>query len=84
MVRRRCPAIWVSASRTEITGKRARRLDEEERTILENAHQVAKKLLEENRAGPIHLTRKLLTKETLEGPELEATFSEPLSDGDYK
>jgi cell division protease FtsH len=62
----------------------ARQIDEEVRSIIESAHQVAKKLLEENRPRLVHLTRKLLTKETLEGPELEATFTEPLSEADYK
>jgi len=31
---------------------------------------------------PPRLAKKLLVKETLEGPELEAAFSEPLSDAD--
>jgi cell division protease FtsH len=62
----------------------ARQIDEEVHTILENARQVAKKLLEENRPRLVHLTRKLLDKETLEGPELEATFTEPLSPDDDK
>jgi cell division protease FtsH len=62
----------------------AEQIDEEVRRIIENAHQVAKKTLEENRPRLAHLTKKLLAKETLEGPELEATFSEPLSEADHK
>jgi cell division protease FtsH len=62
----------------------AKQIDEEVHNIMENAHQVAKKILEENRPRLVHLTTKLLIKETLEGPELEATFSEPLSEADYK
>ena len=62
----------------------ARQIDDEVRRIMENAHQVAKKILEENRPRLVHLTRKLLAKETLEGPELEATFTEPLSEADYE
>jgi cell division protease FtsH len=62
----------------------AKQIDEEVRTIMENAHQVAKKILEENRPRLVHLTRKLLVKETLEGPELEATFTEPLSEANHK
>jgi cell division protease FtsH len=62
----------------------AKKIDEEVRNIMENAHQVAKKILEGNRPRLVHLTTKLLIKETLEGPELEATFSEPLSEADYK
>jgi cell division protease FtsH len=57
----------------------ARQIDEEVRSIIEDAHQVAKKLLEDNQPRLVHLTKKLLAKETLEGPELEATFTEPLS-----
>jgi cell division protease FtsH len=62
----------------------ARQIDEEVHRILENAHQVAKKLLEENRPRLVHLAEKLIVSETLEGPELEAVFSEPLSEVDDK
>jgi len=62
----------------------AQQIDEEVRRIMDNAHQVAKKILEENRPRLVHITSKLLVKETLEGPELEATFNEPLSEDDYK
>jgi cell division protease FtsH len=55
-------------------------MDEEVRRILEDAHQTAKKLLEENRLRLVHLADKLLAKETLEGPELEAAFTEPLTE----
>jgi cell division protease FtsH len=60
----------------------ARQIDEEVRRILENARQVAEKLLQENRPRLVHLARKLLDKETLEGTELEAAFTEPLSETD--
>jgi cell division protease FtsH len=60
----------------------ARLIDEEVRRILDEADQTAKKLLKENRPRLIHLAKKLLVKETLEGPELEAAFSEPLSGAD--
>jgi cell division protease FtsH len=62
----------------------AQQIDDEVRRIMENAHQVAKKVLEENRPRLVHLTTKLLVKETLEGPELEVTFAEPLSEADHK
>jgi ATP-dependent Zn protease len=52
--------------------------------ILENAHQVAKKLPEKNRPRLVHLAEKLIVSETLEGPELEALFNEPLSEVDNK
>jgi starch phosphorylase len=38
--------------------KTARQIDEEVRSIMVNAHQVAKKLLEENRPRLVHLTGK--------------------------
>jgi cell division protease FtsH len=70
--------------RKDYSEETARQIDGEVRAIMENAHQVAKKILEENRPRLVHLTKKLLEKETLEGPELEATFSEQLSESDYK
>jgi len=45
---------------------------------------VAKKLLEENRPRLVHLAENLIVRETLEGPELEAAFTEPLSEVDDK
>jgi cell division protease FtsH len=70
--------------RKDYSEETARQIDEEVRVIMENAHQAAKKILEENRPRLVHLTKKLLEKETLEGPELEAIFSEQLSESDYK
>ncbi len=72
---------WLAYPINEET---ANQIDEEVRTILENARQVGKKVLEENRPRLVHLTNKLLTEDTLEGTELEATFSEPLSEADCK
>jgi len=70
--------------RKDYSEETARQIDQEVRAIMENAHQVAKKILEENRPRLVHLTKKLLEKETLEGPELEAIFSEQLAESDYK
>jgi len=56
----------------------AKRIDEEVNRILEDARQVAKKVLEENKTRLTHVTEKLLAKETLEGPELQAAFTDPL------
>jgi cell division protease FtsH len=58
----------------------ARQIDEEVHSITESAHQVATKVLLENKPRLVHIAEKLLVKETLEGPELEAAFSEPLSE----
>jgi cell division protease FtsH len=62
----------------------AKQIDEEVRLILEDARRVAENLLEKNRPRLVHLARKLLAKETLEGPELEAAFTEPLSETDSR
>lgn len=45
---------------------------------------MAKKLLKENRLRLVHLAEKLIVRETLEGPELEAAFTGPLSEVDDK
>ncbi|QNT77096.2 ATP-dependent zinc metalloprotease FtsH [Dehalogenimonas etheniformans] len=58
----------------------ARQIDDEVRVILENAHDTARKILSENRPRLDHLAGILLTKETLEGPELEKAFTEPITE----
>jgi cell division protease FtsH len=58
----------------------AKQIDEEIRLILQQANDVAIKILAENRPRLDHLAAILLTKETLEGPELEAAFTEPIPD----
>jgi cell division protease FtsH len=62
--------------------KTAQQIDEEVHDILEGSHQAAIKILQENRPRLVHIARKLLSKETLEGSELEAAFEEPLSDSE--
>jgi cell division protease FtsH len=57
-------------------------IDKEVRDIMENAHQTAKALLQENRPRLVHLAEKLIVKETLESAELDAAFTEPLSETD--
>ncbi len=56
----------------------ARRIDEEVNRIVEDAHQVAKKILAENKPRLMHVTERLLAKETLEGADLQAAFTDPL------
>ena len=55
-----------------------REIDQEMHDIMEEAHKVAVRVLEENKPRLVHLAEKLLVKETLEGAELESVFSEPL------
>ncbi len=62
----------------------ARLIDKEIRDIMEEAHQRARVLLQENRPRLVHLAEKLLLKETLEGNELDSAFTEPLTETDIK
>ncbi len=62
----------------------ARKIDDEMRTILENARQTAGKALADYKPRLVHLARKLLVKETLEGADLEAAFVEPLEAEDTR
>jgi cell division protease FtsH len=56
----------------------AKQIDEEVHSITESAHQIATRILQENKPRLVHLAEKLIVAETLEGPDLEAAFSEPL------
>jgi len=54
-------------------------IDDEVDKILRNAHRAARKILTENKKRLIHIAEKLLVQETIEGEDLEATFTESLS-----
>jgi len=54
----------------------AKIIDDEVQEIIENAHQVARKILVKNKAKLIQIAEKLIDKETLEGEELDALFQE--------
>ena len=56
----------------------AKQIDEEVRVLIDTAHDTAQKILLENRSRLIHLAEKLVIAETLEGPELEKAFTEPI------
>jgi len=60
----------------------AQQIDEEIRKIIDSAYNVAKKVLQDNKARLIHLGKKLVTEESLEGAELEAALTEPLDEPD--
>ena len=49
-------------------------IDEEVDRIIANAHNLAKKILTDNKPKLIELAQKLLAQETLEGDELDAIF----------
>jgi cell division protease FtsH len=59
--------------------KVAQQIDDEVESIIQHAHDQAKKILTENKKRLIHIAEKLIAEETLEGEDLEATFTEPLS-----
>jgi len=58
--------------------KVAQQIDEEVQDILQHAHDQAKKILTENKPRLVHIAEKLIVQETMEGKELEATFTEPI------
>jgi len=59
--------------------KVAQDIDEEVYSIIQNAHDEAKRLLTKNKARLVHIAEKILAQETIEGEELELAFTEPLS-----
>jgi cell division protease FtsH len=56
--------------------KTANAIDKEVDSIIQNAHNTAKKILLENKPKLIQIAQKLITEETLEGEELDRLFSE--------
>jgi len=53
-------------------------IDDEVDKIIRNAHRVAKRILTKDKGRLIHIAEKLIVQETIEGEELETTFTEPL------
>jgi len=53
-------------------------IDDEVDRIIRDAHRVAKRILTKNKERLVHIAEKLIVQETIEGEELEATFTEPL------
>ncbi|RJO62827.1 MAG: ATP-dependent zinc metalloprotease FtsH [Dehalococcoidia bacterium] len=60
--------------------KVANQIDDEVNRIIKEAHEMALKVLSENKAKLVQLAKALLEKETLEGPDLDAVFNTPPSD----
>jgi len=58
--------------------KVAQQIDEEIRNIIQHAHEVAKRILTENKPKLIQISERLTAQETLEGEELEALFNQPV------
>jgi cell division protease FtsH len=54
-------------------------IDDEVSRIIQEAYEAANKVLTENKPKLVRIAQKLVIKETLEGKELEALFSEPVT-----
>jgi cell division protease FtsH len=62
----------------DYSDKVAEMIDEEVHTLIQNAEEIARKILTENSAKLKRIADRLIAQETLEGKELEELFSEPL------
>jgi len=69
---------YFGAQRRDYGEEVARQIDEEVRGLIDTADDTARKILHENIARLVHLAEKLIIAETLEGPELEKVFNEPI------
>jgi len=58
--------------------KVARQIDDEVHKIIQQAHEVAKGILTENKPRLVYMAAKLIAQETLEGEALESALSEPV------
>ena len=56
----------------------AKQIDEEVRGLIDTANSTAVHILAENKGRLVHLAERLIVVETLEGPELERLFTEPI------
>jgi cell division protease FtsH len=54
-------------------------IDDEVHTIINQAYETAKSILVKNKARLKYIAEKLVAQETLEGEELEAIFTQPMS-----
>jgi len=59
--------------------KVAQDIDEEVYSIIQHAHDEAKRLLTKSKARLVHIAEKIIAEETIEGKELELAFTEPLT-----
>lgn len=66
------------AEQKDYGDKVADTIDEEVNRIIQSAHRAAKRILTKNKPKLKHIAEELIVKETLEGDELEALFSEPI------
>jgi cell division protease FtsH len=71
-------ASYYGMERRDYGEEVARQIDDEVRGLIDTAHATARLILQENKDRLIHLAEKLMVDETLEGPVLEKTFTEPI------
>ena len=69
--------LGMPAERGNYSEETARTIDEEVKQIISGAHDVARRVLRENRDILERVTRYLLEKEVMEGDELRAMFAAP-------
>jgi cell division protease FtsH len=62
----------------DYSDKVAEQIDDEVHKIIQKAHEVAKKILNENKPRLVYIAEKLVAQETLEGEELESALSKPV------
>ncbi len=67
------------AEQRDYGDKIANLIDEEVHKIITQAYEKAKDILNENKQRLAHIAEKLVVRETLEGEELKAMFSEPVT-----
>jgi cell division protease FtsH len=56
----------------------AEQIDDEVHIIIQQAYEVAKGILTENKPRLIHIAKELIARETLESEALDKLFTEPL------
>ncbi|MFC2022623.1 cell division protein FtsH, partial [Chloroflexota bacterium] len=59
----------------DYSDKIAEQIDDEVHSIIQQAHQTASKILADNKDKLIRIAQELITKETLEGDELDKLFT---------
>jgi cell division protease FtsH len=62
----------------DYSDKVAEQIDDEVYKIIQRAHEVAKKILIENKERLVYMAERLVIQETLEGEELESLLGEPI------
>jgi cell division protease FtsH len=67
------------AEQRDYSEKVAQQIDEEVHRIIQGAHDEAKRLLTKNKKRLVHITKKIIAQETIEGEELERAFTEPMT-----